>query len=670
MAPTPRNNHALGEAGLHTQRASTRERGRRYFKVEDSVKGHGCPSYVPGDHAKPNAFCKDTTARTKDDYCGLSSVELCKVHDLHHRRGRRHLAPRNLLAKTPSTPSLASEPVSEESQMLHLGHREKVRDERWKDLLEQDAFAGEEPCGGVSSHHLSARKGKLGYGRRRFGPECKWVGYHRARAINDPGGEDAFSQGNFLGAQKKSVGGRRFYDDDLFGDTIDVKEFHTKKMFKEKIQEAVHATEEIPIGVSSQIDLHTRGFLGKSKHNFGGMAQLSSDPITDRSAEPPDPNDLSSYGLSHRGKRKFLVQSNLDTGCRHNLSKPESKSVATIRSASAPVLERELPPNQTPYFQDDLPDEMRATKKELGACCQLGTEFDRDMKPRSCIPVTDNAWSCLTWTPRKVDQMTAAKFVEGQDQIHLVTDEEHREAEFRNHIGETKRSFGNAHNKSQFRFDYCDDPTWKTEHIAIVKQDLDFHCKMPKRPDAEMAGGGDEDGAPDPKTEMRSERERIVERTLPWGEGRGRRKFKIADHLEDADDGCEPYLSFWKDKEHRWDAKPESTPVTVGVKLGRVNPLKPEDHNLWDRPAEFVPPRNVRPPKDNVDELFDCEVQSEDSNTMAVTGMRRRTEPIRPHSQNRRFPEKDAGRPTRSVTPPRTRSEASLPLSARPMWKK
>jgi len=333
------------------------------------------------------------------------------------------------------------------------------------------------------------------------------------------------------------------------------------------------------------------------------------------------------------------------------------------------VLERDLPPNQTPYFQDNLPESERAVKKELGACCQLGTEFDRDMKPRSCIPVQDNAWSALTWTPRKVDQLSAAKFVEGQDLIHLVTDEEHRESEFRNAMGKTKRSFGNAHNKSQFRFDYCDDPTWKTEHIAIVKQDLDFHVKMPKRPDAEMAGGGDDgEAAPDPKTEMRSERERIVERTLPWGEGRGRRKFKIADHLDTATDGCEPYMGFWKEKKE--DAKAEAAPTEIGVKLGRVKPLKPGDHNLWDRPEEFVAPRNVRPPKDNLDELFDCEVASEDSNTLAVTGMRRRTEPIRPHSA-RRFPDKDYVKPTRSLTPtPRTRSEANLPVGERPRWKK
>merc|ERR1719502_1424241 len=112
------------------------------------------------------------------------------------------------------------------------------------------------------------------------------------------------------------------------------------------------------------------------------MMQIGHDPISDKSDQPADPNDLSSYGLNHRGKRKFLVQNNLEPGCRHNLSRPETRSTPTLRSASAPVLERELPPNGTPYWQDDLPEEDRAVKNELGPVCQMPTENNRNLKPR------------------------------------------------------------------------------------------------------------------------------------------------------------------------------------------------------------------------------------------------------------------------------------------------
>merc|ERR1719355_39158 len=96
--------------------------------------------------------------------------------------------------------------------------------------------------------------------------------------------------------------------------------------------------------------------------------------------------------------------------------------------------------------------------------------------------------------------MTAAKFVEGQDRVYNITDEEHREAEFRQKLGHTKRSFGNAHNKSDFRFDYADDPGYETEYVneTIMK---------------------------DPVTDIPRDA------LLRWGAGHGRRKFDIDDHF-------------------------------------------------------------------------------------------------------------------------------------------
>lgn len=647
MAPTPRNNHVLGGAGLSSEEIADGKRGRRYFHVATG-DWTGSVDFTHKDAlARPNAFCRDSSERTIDDQCGLSSVELGKNYDLNQRRGRRHICHGQsiqMACKTPTEPSLASEPISEDSAADHLGHRTHIQDDRWKAALEASTLQEEEPCGGSTSHHLH-NKGKLGFGKRHFGKEVKYTGYHRALSMADPGGADAYeiNGGSFLGAQKKKIWGSKFQVDDAFGDTIDPKERSTKRMFKEKIEEAAHATEDIPIGVSSQIDLHTRGFLGASKRSFGGMMQASSDPVMDLSSEPANPNDLSSYGLNHRGKRKFLVQSNLESGCRHNLERPEGQYGPGIgRSASVPVLDRERPPNETPYWQDSLPDEERANKKELPYCCGTGHELDRDIKPRKGKNLEDNTWSCLAWTPRKVDDMTATRFIEGQDAIHAVTDDEYREAEFRESLGKTKRSYGNAHNKSEFRFDYNDDPGRKMEHFVIVNQHLACDQEDDKR---------------------------LTERALMWGKGHGRKKFGIKDHLDKDDDGVECYLS------------------ASGAVLGKVKHKKVEDHldrnagvtlDFRGKPMVFMdtegkasayPPRNRVEVKDHIDELMNCEVESEGSNTLGVTGIRRTTEIIRPRSA-RRFPEKDFQKKTpRSVTP-RAQSEARVRLAERPRWAK
>jgi len=547
-----------------------------------------------------------------------------------------------MAAKTPTESSIASEPISEDSAMDHLGHRRRVEDDRWKIALEK-IEQETEPCGGSTSHHLNNRNRR--FGKRHFDAEkYPWVGFHRARSFIDPGGEDAFEnkKGSFLGSQKKKIWGNKFQGDDAFGDEVDPR-VEGKRMFYDKIEAAAHATEDIPIGVSSQIDLHTRGFLGASKRTFGGMMQVSSDPVMDMSSESADVNDLSSYGLNHRGKRKFLVQSNLESGCRHNLERLEGQSGTRVtRSASVPVLDRERPANETPYWQDSLPDGERAQKKELPLCCAAssGHELDREMKPRKAKNLEDNTWSCLAWTPRKVDEMTAARFIEGQDAIHERTDQEHREEEFRNTLGKSKRNYGNAHNKSIFRFDYNDDPGHQMEHYVIVNQ----HLAMDQEDD-----------------------KRLTERALMWGKGHGRKKFGIKDHLDKDDDGVECYQS------------------ASGAVLGKVKHKRVEDHldrnagvtlDFRGKPMTFMTtegipsaylPRNRKDVKDNIDELMNCEVKSEDSNTLGVAGTRRKNEIIRPHSA-RRFPQKDFEKKTpRSVTP-RPTSDARTPLSERPRW--
>lgn len=615
MAPTPRSHHLKEEAGLHSDEYADKSRGRRYFPVTDSIMEH--KSLLPEEHA-PTPFCALSPRfgkRSPEDHLGLTSVELSKVNDSHHRRGRRHICHGGSLGKkTPSTPSLASEAVSEESAQDHLGHRDKVVKcwaETHEDLVAVPEF--EEPIGGATSHHLARRKGRLGWGKKRF-PDT-WTHCHRSARMDDPGGEDAFSHDgkftSFLGPAKRHHG-KSFesghLSDHLFDDFVDPNETHHKKLFKH--EEAVHGTEEIPIGVSTQIDLHTRGFLGKSKKNFeGDIIHKSSDPISDYSAEAKE-SSLSSYGLNHRGRRKFLVQSNLEAGCRHNMRVSQEKSMPTLRSLSVPILERDLPPNQTPYYQDDLPAEQMAQKELLHDCS--------NRKPRHHKTEVDQAWSSLVWTPRAVDQATASAFIEGKNQC--TTDEEHREYEWREYMGRTKRSFGNAHNKSDFKFEYNDDPGRKFELL-------------------------DSSG-------------------FRFGHGHGRRKFYVGDHLDKDDDGVECYVS------------------ASGAVLGKVKHKKVEDHLDASNPAPVsnaifldpdgksisTKPRHHVMVKDNVTPLMDNDLASEDSNTLGVVGMRRKSDNIRPVSA-RRFPEKDTGRvqdKSRSLTPRRTPRQ---PLAERPNWK-
>jgi hypothetical protein len=525
-------------------------------------------------------------------------------------------------------------------------------------MLEAD-LRDDEPCGGTSTHYLSRRKGRLGFGKRHFGSEHKWVGYHKAIAINDPGGDTSFetARGSFLGPCKKKFDRVHLdQEDKLFDDRIDEKEWHSKKHFQQEWEPKFHSNEECPLGASNHLDLHTKGFLGKSKRLVKSASQVTT---TDRTVNHDlersvDPMDITSYGLGHRGKRKFLVQHNLEAGCRHNLSRPEAARAALARNASAPELEREIPENTTPFWQDDLPEEQRAKKDEITNCCNTDREQDRhraNRTPRHTKVVPDNSWWSFNWTPRKVDNITAAQFIEGGENKFLPqTDEEHREIEFRTAMGKTKRSYGNAHNKSDFRFDYNDDPNWKMEHYEIMRLPIDEAVVK-------------ESEAKELKEDCR--RQKPNERPLMWGYGHGRKRFNVGDHLEDATDGIECFLS------------------QSGAKLGTMKHKRVEDHLKPTDADPVVPvffldpdgksisfkPRPHVPVKDDITEILNCDARSEDSNTLGVSGMRRKSELIRPHSA-RRFPQKDFERVTpRSVTP-RPTSEARTPLRERPLWKK
>jgi len=331
--------------------------------------------------------------------------------------------------------------------------------------------------------------------------------------------------------------------------------------------------------------------------------------------------------LEHRGKRKFLVQNSLDTSCRH--TKREIKPGLALRSASVPDLECLRPPNDTPYYQDNLPEEDRAIKKELGQYCRFSREVERNLPARNSgynsANNADNTWSALAWTPRKADNNTAAMFIEGQDSIQRITDEEHLAYEMRASLGKTKRVFGNAHNRSSFRLDFCDEPEYKTEHVT--------------------------------------------HKGLRWGEGHGRKKFGVADHLDNAADGIHPYQDVngqvlrtrrKVEAEDHMDRKHGYNKAEVH---GEVVFMDPDGNVLKPRPHRDV--------KDNVGELKNDENISETSNTLGVCGVRRKqpgVEALRPLSA-RRFPQNDFERVTpRSVTP-RLPSESTIPLAERPKWK-
>jgi len=668
MAPTETNNHLKDDAGLHS--LAPKSRGRKHVLPEHNRRYVDVPEMIPESTPLKSSQSEKTFRSSKSmsprrgalDDAGMSSCELSKSHELG--RGRRHISyasSRVEAMRTPSTPSEASEMMSEASADFHLGPRSKFKDERWKALLEAERESvgydfEDEQVSGATSHHLS-RKGKLGAGRKKC-KEFEWAGGHDKYAANDPGGPTIFEDtaanpGSFLGACRRRCDGMSKSQEqsiDLVGSKPPPEPIKRgKKIFQDHYEEPPAASPEIPVGVSQQIDLHTKGFLGKRRGGEGkGKAQISMGPIEDRSKEPRDIYDLTCYGLHHRGKRKFLVQNNLDTSCRHDMSRAAMKTAPTLTaSASAPILEADLPKNQTPYYQDNLEERKRAVKDELKPACRSGIEVDRKMPPRNCNVDVDNTWSSMTWTQRKADmetassfiegedmsprryQKTSARFIEGQNLIHDIPDNDHHDNEMRLSHGPSKRSFGNAHNKSSFRHNYNDNSDHKEE----------MHRNDGHR----------------------------------WGPGHGRKRFDVADHLYEAEDGIQPYMSsggFPLGKAKPGQHKPEAD------LMGPFSPGKASEKDLYSYMGPDGKMHHNRPAKqvkDNVNDIIEYEkslCESDTSNTLGVSGTRRTGEMIRPQSA-RRFPQRDFERTEPKSVRPRTPDPyANKPITARPLWKK
>lgn len=616
-----KNNHLRESAGLHTSEMDGKKTGRKYYNVVDTIAEH--KSFLP-EERPPNPLFTPRTGKSAGEAGGLTSSELCAVNDLHHRRGRRHISHGGTVGhSTPSSDhSLASEAISEDSIDQHLGHRAHVM-KCWSQKHEVEVPEYAENAGGASSHHMARRKGRLGFGKKHFGPETKWAHVHRSVRIDDPGGDSNSKFTSFLGPARRHHG-LTFEQSHVFDDSIDTSQFHTKKLFEH--EDAVHATEDTPIGHSTHIDLHTSGFLGKSKHMFGGMVHISNDPISDMSEHPPEEVDLAWYGFgSNRGKRKFLVQSNLVSGARHNLAVPDGKP-SPRRSASAPALDRVA--SVPPYHTDLSPEaDEKATKPSVDEYSN-----GRRLKQRNPKRDEDQVWFDNA-ANRFGDQFSELK------DLKEKTLDEQLQAEFKVQFKNSKKCFGNAHNESTFKLDYFDDPTYRTDHITF----------MP-------LGHTDQKHLDD--FDLRSHPYDYVK----WGSGHGKRKFKVNDHLDKDDDGVECYMS-----------------VNL-VPLSKMKHKKVEDHLDTENPALEAPsffldpdgkaisfkPRHHVELKDNVNDLFKEEdVQSENSNTLAVSGQRRKNELIRPKSA-RRFPLKDTFRqPARSITPPPRMGSTS---QDRPKW--
>lgn len=387
-----------------------------------------------------------------------------------------------------------------------------------------------------------------------------------------------------------------------------------KKHFENK-NVIVHGTDKTPLGVSEQVDLHSSGlFLGGGRHHFGGEVHRSQDPISHReSPEVVDEGNRDAYGLSHRGKRKFLVQNNLSHGCRINEACRDS-TPSPKKSVSTPDLQRLNPQSDAPYYQDAYTPEKQSQKPLVKST------------PRQAVREFDNTWSALVWAGRGVDEDTANKFIEGKE-LAKKDVETFREEEFKMSMGNTKRNFGNIHNKSDFRMDYSDNSAWRADDIVeIPLGETDRHDAL----------------------ELRTHPLNYFK----WGHGHGRRKFKVNDHLDKDNDGIECYLS------------------VDGTVLSRMKHKKVTDHLDVDAPLEVqgffldpdgraisFKPRHHVVQKDTVNELLEHDVKSETSSTLGVTGQKRKKELARPTS-SRRFPYKENFRPpTRAASQPKLSGE-------------
>jgi hypothetical protein len=256
------------------------------------------------------------------------------------------------------------------------------------------------------------------------------------------------------------------------------------------------------------------------------------------------------------------------------------------------------------------------------------------MSLRRSADVADNTW--LSFPDHKgpvdrMDQTNAESFIGGQDTIRslrTLNHEQLQDQQFHENLGPTKRNFGNAHNKSDFRFDYADDAKFIPEHVTS-----------------------------DGRTK--------------WGAGHGRKKFNIVDHVShhhEGADGTKTYTS--------------ACGVNLRSKSKIVPPfMDPKNKQNYTDTEGFIvgedgktgmfrsKSKTIKVTNDSIPDLLVDDIRSETSSTVACSGVRRKTDLIRPQSA-RRFPQKDFEKaPPRSLTP-RPQSSAGVPLHARPGWRK
>lgn len=439
----------------------------------------------------PNASRK-IERHTKD----LASTELWNI--LAHNRKGRHSQSRSLTNRSSSAPSLVSEIISESS----------TGSNRWKEMLEQ------EPVGGVSSHELSRRTAKLGLGKKHFlnKEECPWTGNYlssKGNIVLDHRGEDDNKVFTSLAGErkwKKTFGQRKDAIGDLFNNTVEEKEFRSRKHFPQQWDQVFTGTEDFPLGAGTQIDDSPRKI--KRRVDASKMtAQMDRDVVTHNLDSEPDPNDLSGYGLAHRGKRKFLVQTSLATG----LSPIGEDNFMLRRSPSAPGFSTDPPvksPNTCPFWQDDLPDEERAAKGCHQNIFVSRTGVDRHLEGRGkhIVHVPDNTWACLKFG---CDDATASRFIEGQDLKPTISTEE--PAGIRNPIYDESAPKSTGGKVPGVRNPIYDESACQSGDYTIVRSPI-YNTDVKESAIDEMKSG---DGR----------YQKANETAVCWGAGYGKKKF-------------------------------------------------------------------------------------------------------------------------------------------------
>lgn len=394
-----KDNHLRAVAGLDTEALSSRTRGRKYLQQQSDITLNH-ESILGGTDT---SRARSLTPRLHRDTSGLTSQELSQPD----RRGRRHICHGGTLGKESAT-------KSEVDLVLH-----------------QDTAQ----AGGISSAHHAVANQSMGRGKKNFFNSAQ-THNHKALAINDPGGPDCSETEtgkfkSFLGPMKRHRSHSKHEANYIFEDVeIPVEEFHTKKHYADA-NVVVHCSEEHPLGHSTGPDMHSKGFLGKSKHHFDGRLHHSTVLKGDDDTSV-DASDLSAYGLTHRGRKKHFQQHNLESDLL-------PKSTGAVADLSEVVFKnKELHLHKPFHLQEPSDEESEVAWNACG-------------DKRNYINVDDKMFEVLKWNDARKD---------------YSRDNEENDAEFKVHVGHMKRCYGNAHNKSQIMLDYNDPPGHPVEEIT------------------------------------------------------------------------------------------------------------------------------------------------------------------------------------------------------------